>query len=96
MGQHFGGSTGYGHDEGAGREALDNVFAEIVGAEAAIVRSQVLRSIQALNPSKLMNAKLFKTCWFPNFSFSLAPTPLPVPFLHSSDPEMRLHKSIDV
>ena len=39
--QHFGGSTGYGHDEGGGREALDQVFAEIVGAESAIVRSQV-------------------------------------------------------
>ncbi|RLM73152.1 uncharacterized protein YnbB-like isoform X1 [Panicum miliaceum] len=33
---HFGGSTGYGHDDGGGREALDAVFAEIVGAEAAI------------------------------------------------------------
>lgn len=39
--QHFGGSTGYGHDEAGGREALDQVFAEIVGAESAIVRSQV-------------------------------------------------------
>uniref|UniRef100_A0A9I9DGA4 Uncharacterized protein n=1 Tax=Cucumis melo TaxID=3656 RepID=A0A9I9DGA4_CUCME len=40
--QHFGGSTGYGHDEAGGREALDNAFAEIVGAESAIVRSQLL------------------------------------------------------
>lgn len=40
--QHFGGSTGYGHDEAGGREALDQAFAEIVGAESAIVRSQVL------------------------------------------------------
>ena len=39
--QHFGGSTGYGHDDGGGREALDAVFADIVGAEAAIVRPQV-------------------------------------------------------
>lgn len=39
--QHFGGSTGYGHDDGGGREALDSVFADIVGAEAAIVRPQV-------------------------------------------------------
>ncbi|XP_031266777.1 uncharacterized protein LOC116125180 isoform X3 [Pistacia vera] len=39
---HFGGSTGYGHDEAGGREALDQVFAEIVGAESAIVRSQVI------------------------------------------------------
>lgn len=40
--QHFGGSTGYGHDEAGGRGALDQAFAEIVGAESAIVRSQVL------------------------------------------------------
>jgi len=39
--QHFGGSTGYGHDEAGGRGALDQAFAEIVGAESAIVRSQV-------------------------------------------------------
>lgn len=40
--KHFGGSTGYGHEEAGGREALDQVFAEIFGAESAIVRSQVL------------------------------------------------------
>lgn len=39
--QHFGGSTGYGHDEAGGRGALDQAFAEIFGAESAIVRSQV-------------------------------------------------------
>lgn len=39
---HFGGSTGYGHDEAGGRGALDQAFAEIFGAESAIVRSQVL------------------------------------------------------
>ncbi|XP_020080719.1 uncharacterized protein LOC109704384 [Ananas comosus] len=39
---HFGGCTGYGHDDGGGRDALDCAFAEIVGAESAIVRSQVL------------------------------------------------------
>lgn len=39
--QHFAGCTGYGHDEAGGREALDQAFAEIVGADSAIVRSQV-------------------------------------------------------
>lgn len=39
--QHFAGCTGYGHDEAGGREALDQAFAEIVGAESSIVRSQV-------------------------------------------------------
>ncbi|KAL7218193.1 hypothetical protein ACSBR2_011465 [Camellia fascicularis] len=38
--EHFGGSTGYGHEDAGGREALDQAFAEIVGAESAIVRSQ--------------------------------------------------------
>ncbi|MQL80101.1 hypothetical protein Taro_012555 [Colocasia esculenta] len=45
---HFGGSTGYGHDEGAGREALDNAFAEIVGAESAIVRAQFFSGTHAI------------------------------------------------
>jgi cystathionine beta-lyase family protein involved in aluminum resistance len=39
--QHFGGSTGHGHDDGGSREALDSFFAEIFGAEATIVRPQV-------------------------------------------------------
>lgn len=39
--QHFGGCTGYGHEEAGGREALDQAFSEIFGAESAIVRSQV-------------------------------------------------------
>lgn len=43
--QHFNGCTGYGHDDGGGREALDSVFAEIVGAESAIVRSQVYNDL---------------------------------------------------
>ncbi|GAB2220619.1 hypothetical protein Drorol1_Dr00008281 [Drosera rotundifolia] len=38
--QFFGGCTGYGHDEAGGREGLDQAFAEIFGAESAIVRSQ--------------------------------------------------------
>ncbi|XP_020692819.1 uncharacterized protein LOC110107028 isoform X1 [Dendrobium catenatum] len=45
---HFGGSTGYGHDEGGGREALDNIFAEVFGAEAAIVRSQFFSGTHAI------------------------------------------------
>lgn len=50
---HFGGSTGYGHEETRGREALDKAFAEIFGAESAIVRSQVLmQSLVLCLPSK--------------------------------------------
>ncbi|EAZ32123.1 hypothetical protein OsJ_16322 [Oryza sativa Japonica Group] len=45
---HFGGSTGYGHDDGGGREVLDSVFAQIVGAEAAIVRPQFFSGTHAI------------------------------------------------
>ncbi|XP_043697873.1 uncharacterized protein YnbB-like [Telopea speciosissima] len=46
---HFAGSTGYGHDEAGGREALDKAFAEIVGAESAIVRSQFFSGTHAIS-----------------------------------------------
>ncbi|XP_044318615.1 uncharacterized protein YnbB-like [Triticum aestivum] len=45
---HFGGSTGYGHDDAGGREALDSVFAHVVGAEAAIVRPQFFSGTHAI------------------------------------------------
>ncbi|KAF3651060.1 putative receptor-like protein kinase THESEUS 1-like, partial [Capsicum annuum] len=45
---HFGGSTGYGHEEAGGREALDQAFAEIVGAESAIVRAQFFSGTHAI------------------------------------------------
>ncbi|KAK9268725.1 hypothetical protein L1049_000486 [Liquidambar formosana] len=45
---HFGGCTGYGHDEAGGREALDKAFAEIFGAESAIVRSQFFSGTHAI------------------------------------------------
>lgn len=37
---HFAGSTGYGYND-SGREALDRVYADVFGAEAAIVRPQL-------------------------------------------------------
>ncbi|XP_057825205.1 uncharacterized protein LOC131037162 isoform X3 [Cryptomeria japonica] len=46
--QHFGGSTGYGHNEAGGREALDSAFAEIVNAESAIVRTQFFSGTHAI------------------------------------------------
>lgn len=45
---HFGGSTGYGHEESGGREALDQAFAEIFGAESAIVRAQFFSGTHAI------------------------------------------------
>lgn len=44
---HFAGVTGYGHDD-LGREVLDRVFAQIVGAEAAIVRVQFVSGTHAI------------------------------------------------
>ncbi|KAL0295238.1 UNVERIFIED_CONTAM: putative protein YnbB [Sesamum radiatum] len=41
-------STGYGHEEAGGREALDQAFAEIFGAEAAIVRAQFFSGTHAI------------------------------------------------
>ena len=44
---HFAGVTGYGHDD-LGREVLDRVFAQIVGADAAIVRVQFVSGTHAI------------------------------------------------
>ncbi|KAI8477427.1 MAG: putative methionine gamma-lyase [Monoraphidium minutum] len=44
---HFQGSTGYGHGD-LGREALDHVFAEIMGAEAGLVRIQFMSGTHAI------------------------------------------------
>ncbi|WP_414583384.1 aminotransferase class I/II-fold pyridoxal phosphate-dependent enzyme [Scytonema sp. PCC 10023] len=44
---HFTGVTGYGHDD-LGRETLDKLFAEVVGAEAATVRVQFVSGTHAI------------------------------------------------
>lgn len=44
---HFSGVSGYGHDD-LGRQVLDQVFAEIVGAEAAAVRVQFVSGTHAI------------------------------------------------
>jgi cystathionine beta-lyase family protein involved in aluminum resistance len=45
--RHFASVSGYGHDD-LGREALDKVFADIVGAQAAIVRVQFVSGTHAI------------------------------------------------
>ena len=45
--QHFGSVTGYGHDD-LGRETLDQVFAQIMQAEAAAVRVQFVSGTHAI------------------------------------------------
>ena len=44
---HFASVSGYGHDD-LGREKLDRVFAQIMGAEAAIVRVQLVSGTHAI------------------------------------------------
>lgn len=44
---HFAGVSGYGHDD-LGRDTFDQVFAEIMGAEAAIVRVQFVSGTHAI------------------------------------------------
>ncbi|NEO53451.1 MAG: methionine gamma-lyase family protein [Okeania sp. SIO3B5] len=44
---HFAGVTGYGHDD-LGRETLDKVFAQIMGAETAAVRVQFVSGTHAI------------------------------------------------
>jgi cystathionine beta-lyase family protein involved in aluminum resistance len=45
--RHFASVSGYGHDD-LGRETMDKVFAEIVGAEAAAVRVQFVSGTHAI------------------------------------------------
>ncbi|MEB3230207.1 MAG: aminotransferase class I/II-fold pyridoxal phosphate-dependent enzyme [Leptolyngbyaceae bacterium] len=45
--QHFAGVNGYGHDD-LGREVLDRIFAQVVGAEAAAVRVQFVSGTHAI------------------------------------------------
>ena len=44
---HFAGVTGYGHDD-LGRQTLDEIFAEVMGAEAATVRVQFVSGTHAI------------------------------------------------
>ncbi len=44
---HFNGTTGYGYDD-RGREVLDSVYANVFGAEDALVRHHIVSGTQAL------------------------------------------------
>lgn len=45
---HFSWNTGYGYDD-AGREITEKIFADVFGAEAAIVRTQIVNGTHALS-----------------------------------------------
>jgi len=44
---HFGSTTGYGYGD-IGRDTIENIFAEVLGAEDALVRSQFISGTHAL------------------------------------------------
>lgn len=44
---HFAGSTGYGYDD-IGRTAIEQVFADVLGAEDSLVRTQIISGTHAL------------------------------------------------
>ena len=44
---HFASVSGYGHDD-LGRQVLDQVFADVMGAEAALVRVQFVSGTHAI------------------------------------------------
>lgn len=44
---HLRGTTGYGYDD-AGREALEKIYAHVFGAEAALVRGQIVSGTHAI------------------------------------------------
>lgn len=45
---HFNATTGYGYDD-LGRDAIENVFKEVLGGESALVRSQFISGSHALS-----------------------------------------------
>ena len=45
---HFSWNTGYGYDD-AGREITEKIFAEVFGAQAALVRTQIVNGTHALS-----------------------------------------------
>ena len=45
---HFSWNTGYGYDD-AGREITEKIFADVFGAEAALVRTQIVNGTHALS-----------------------------------------------
>lgn len=53
---HLGGSTGYGYGD-AGRDALEGVYAEVLGAEAALLRQQIVSGTHAISLALLGNLR---------------------------------------
>ena len=59
---HFNSTTGYGYND-LGREAIENVFKDVLGAEDALVRNQFVSGSHAIS------ASLFALLTSPSFLF---------------------------
>ncbi len=53
---HLQGSTGYGYGD-VGRDALENVYAEVLGAEACLLRQQIVSGTHAITLALLGNLR---------------------------------------
>ena len=53
---HLQGSTGYGYGD-VGRDALETVFAEVLGAEACLLRQQIVSGTHAITLALLGNLR---------------------------------------
>ena len=53
---HFTSTTGYGYDD-IGRECVENIFAEVLGGEDALVRTQIVSGTHALTIACTFKAK---------------------------------------
>ncbi|OON97526.1 MAG: hypothetical protein ATN31_08085 [Candidatus Epulonipiscioides saccharophilum] len=53
---HFGGSSGYGYDD-SGREVIEKIYAQVFGAEDALVRPQLMSGTHALTVSFFGNLR---------------------------------------
>ena len=58
----FAATTGYGYDD-LGRETLDKIYAQIFGAEAALVRIGFVNGTHALTTAMFALANSFRICY---------------------------------
>lgn len=56
----FGGTTGYGYDD-AGRETLEKIYAEVFGAEAALVRLGIVNGTHAISCALFASLRPYET-----------------------------------
>lgn len=68
---YFAGTTGYGYDD-LGRDKLDEIYAQLFGTEAALVRIQFVNGTHAI-ACALYGALKPGTCWCPRWALRTTP-----------------------